>query len=40
MAKKIIIVGDDKQVSPMGVGVDLGRVDALADMYIKDRVCL
>ncbi|WP_298761151.1 AAA domain-containing protein [uncultured Megasphaera sp.] len=38
MAKKIIIVGDDKQVSPMGVGVDLGRVDALADMYIKDRV--
>lgn len=38
MAKKIIIVGDDKQVSPMGVGVDLDRVDALADMYIKNRI--
>ena len=38
MAKKIIIVGDDKQVSPMGVGVDLARVDALADMYIKNRI--
>lgn len=38
MAKKIIIVGDDKQVSPMGVGVDLDRVDALADMYVKNRI--
>lgn len=38
LAKKIIIVGDDKQVSPMGVGLALDKIDALADMYIKDRI--
>ena len=35
MAKKIIIVGDDKQVSPMAVGVDIDKMNALRDMYIK-----
>lgn len=38
MAKKIIIVGDDKQVSPMAVGVDINRMNALRDMYIKGIV--
>ena len=35
MAKKIIIVGDDKQVSPMAVGIDIDKMNALRDMYIK-----
>jgi very-short-patch-repair endonuclease len=38
MAKKIIIVGDDKQVSPLAVGMDVGRINALRDMYIKDII--
>lgn len=38
LAKKIIIVGDDKQVSPMAVGLDIDKMDALVDMYIKDRI--
>lgn len=38
MAKKIIIVGDDKQVSPMAVGVDIDKMNALRDMYIKDII--
>ncbi|NLX90514.1 MAG: AAA family ATPase [Firmicutes bacterium] len=38
MAKKIIIVGDDKQVSPMAVGIDIGKMNALRDMYIKDII--
>ena len=38
MAKKIIIVGDDKQVSPMAVGIDIDRMNALRDMYIKDVI--
>ena len=38
LAKEVIIVGDDKQVSPMGVGLDLDKMDALAYMYIKDRI--
>lgn len=38
LAKKIIIVGDDKQVSPMAVGVDIDKMNALRDMYIKDMV--
>lgn len=37
-AKKIIIVGDDKQVSPMAIGLDMAKMDALVDMYIKDRI--
>ncbi|MDR3354087.1 MAG: DUF559 domain-containing protein [Synergistaceae bacterium] len=38
MAKKIIIVGDDKQVSPLAVGVDVDRINALRDMYIKEVI--
>jgi len=38
MAKKIIIVGDDKQVSPMAVGIDSDKVNALLDMHLKDRI--
>ncbi|SDY63473.1 Protein of unknown function [Proteiniborus ethanoligenes] len=35
LAKKIIIVGDDEQVSPSAVGVDVDKMSNLADMYIK-----
>lgn len=38
LAKKVIIVGDDKQVSPMAIGTDQGRMDALESMYIKDKI--
>ncbi len=38
MAKKLIIVGDDKQVSPMAVGVDTDRLNALVQMHIKDII--
>lgn len=38
MGKKIIIVGDDKQVSPLAVGIDLDKINALAVMYIKDII--
>ena len=40
MAKKVIIVGDDKQVSPMAVGVDIDKMNALSEMYIKDIIPL
>ena len=35
LGKKIIIVGDDKQVSPLAVGTDLAPIQALADSYIS-----
>lgn len=35
MAKKIIVVGDDEQVSPSAVGVDIDKMNALLEMYIK-----
>lgn len=35
LAKKIIIVGDNEQVSPLAVGVDQDKVIAVQDMYIK-----
>ena len=35
LAKKIIIVGDDEQVSPSAVGLDMDKVSNLSDMYIK-----
>lgn len=38
MAKQVIIVGDDKQVSPMAVGLDINRMNALRDMYIKEEI--
>lgn len=38
MAKKLIIVGDDKQVSPMAVGVEIDKMNALEQMYIKGKI--
>ncbi|MDO4764700.1 MAG: AAA domain-containing protein [Eubacteriales bacterium] len=38
MGKKLIIVGDDKQVSPMGVGVETDKINALRDMYITNKI--
>ena len=38
MAKKIIVVGDDKQVSPLAIGADSERINALRDMYIKNKI--
>lgn len=36
LAKQIIVVGDDKQISPTVVGVDDGAIAALAQAYILD----
>lgn len=38
MGKKLIIVGDDKQVSPMAVGVEINKLNALQQMYIQDKI--
>lgn len=38
MGRKLIIVGDDKQVSPMAVGVEVDKMNALEQMYIKDKI--
>ncbi|MCL1914899.1 MAG: AAA family ATPase [Eubacteriaceae bacterium] len=36
MAKRVIVVGDDKQVSPMAVGIDSGQVYSLQQKHISD----
>lgn len=38
MGKKLIIVGDDKQVSPMAIGVEIDKINALEQLYIKDKI--
>lgn len=38
LAKKIIIVGDDEQVSPSGIGTKLEKMENLNEMYIKDII--
>lgn len=38
MGRKLIIVGDDKQVSPMAVGVEIDKMSALQQMYIRDKL--
>ena len=38
MGRKLIIVGDDKQVSPMAVGVEVDKMNALQQMYIRDKI--
>ena len=38
LAEKVIIVGDDKQVSPMAVGVDADKIQSLLAMTIKDAI--
>lgn len=35
LAKKVIVVGDDEQVSPAGVGVDITKTNALVKEYIE-----
>jgi very-short-patch-repair endonuclease len=36
LAKRMIIVGDDQQISPQSVGVDKGNVQSLIDEYLND----
>ncbi len=36
LAKRMIIVGDDQQISPQSVGVDKGNVQSLIDEYLSD----
>ena len=38
MGKKLVIVGDDKQVSPMAVGVQVDKINALKEMYLADKI--
>ena len=38
LGKKMIVVGDDKQVSPMAVGLELDKINALEQMYIKGKI--
>ena len=38
MGKKLIIVGDDKQVSPMAIGAEDVKIRALQDEYITGRI--
>ena len=38
MGKKLIIVGDDQQVSPMAVGIDSLKMDALEQMYLHGKI--
>lgn len=38
MAKKVIIVGDDKQVSPLDIGVSVEKVNSLREKYIKGKI--
>lgn len=38
MGKKLIIVGDDKQVSPMAVGVEVGKINSIQQMYIQGKI--
>jgi very-short-patch-repair endonuclease len=34
-AKKVLIVGDDKQISPQGVGINLEQIHGLIDQYLE-----
>jgi very-short-patch-repair endonuclease len=38
MGKKLVIVGDDKQVSPMAVGMEVDKMNVLKDIYLKDKI--
>ncbi|HHV32608.1 MAG TPA: hypothetical protein GXX74_09455 [Clostridiales bacterium] len=38
MGKKLVIVGDDKQVNPMAVGVQVDKMNVLKEMYIADKI--
>jgi len=39
-AKKVLIVGDDKQVSPEGVGIAVTQIVSLMERYLKKQVPL
>lgn len=36
--KKMIVVGDDKQVSPIQVGIEIDKINTLEKAYIKDKI--
>ena len=38
MGRKLIIVGDDKQVSPMAVGVQSDKMESLEQMYLRGKI--
>ena len=38
MGRKVIVVGDDRQVSPSAVGVDSENMNRLIQLYIKDII--
>ena len=38
MGKKLVIVGDDRQVSPMAVGIEDKKISSLQEQYIKDKI--
>lgn len=38
MGKKLVIVGDDKQVSPMAVGIQVDKMNVLKEMYIAGKI--
>lgn len=38
MGKKIIIVGDDKQVSPSSIGFETEKINLLQERYIKGKI--
>ena len=38
LGKKMIVVGDDKQVSPMAIGVEYDRIVDLQEMLIKGKI--
>jgi very-short-patch-repair endonuclease len=38
IAKKVIVVGDDKQVSPSAVGMEIEKMNALREMYIAGKI--
>lgn len=38
MGKKLVIVGDDRQVSPMAVGIEDNKIASLQEQYLKDKI--
>lgn len=38
MGKKLVIVGDDKQVSPMAIGMEADKMNVLKEMYLGDKI--
>ncbi len=38
LAKKVIIVGDNEQVSPSNIGIEIDKMDHLINMYLKGKI--